>query len=378
MLYTVPDYYDEFECIAGDCEDTCCAGWQIVIDKESLKKYWNENGDYKKKLHKSIDWMQKTFHQDKEKRCAFLKEDNLCEMYQKLGEKSLCKTCQSYPRHTEEFENVREISLSLSCPVVARMLLGRKEPVQFRSEEREGEEEFVGFDPFLYSNLLDAREIIISILQDRKLSIETRMVLCMGLAYDIENRVRSGNLFSCDAVFQRYENKEYLNAASRKVSKLFINMQNRYHFNKRLFEDLWKLEILRGEWEMQLAESQYHLFGKGEKEYGRLIKRFKWWMQEESEYDWAVIAEQLMVYYVFTYFCGAVYDERIFMNLQMAVGCTEIIWNLLAARWIKNEEILDMDDIVEITYLFARELEHSDNNLKTMWRLLEKQRELFK
>lgn len=378
MLYTVPDYYDEFECIAGDCEDTCCAGWQIVIDKESLKRYWNENGDYKKKLHRSIDWMQKTFRQDKEKRCAFLKDDNLCEMYQKLGEKSLCKTCQSYPRHTEEFENVRETSLSLSCPVVARMLLGRKEPVQFRSEEREGEEEFAGFDPFLYSNLLDARELIISILQDRKLSIETRMVLCMGLAYDIENRVRSGNLFSCDAVFQRYENKEYLNAASRKVSKLFINMQNRYRFNKQLFEDLWKLEILRGEWEMQLAESQYHLFGKGEEEYGRLIKRFKWWMQEESEYDWAVIAEQLMVYYVFTYFCGAVYDERIFMNLQMAVGCTEIIWNLLAARWIKNEETLDMDDIVEITYLFSRELEHSDDNLKTMWRLLEKQRGLFK
>lgn len=378
MLYTVPDYYDEFECIADDCEDTCCAGWQIVIDKESLKRYWNENGDYKKKLHRSIDWMQKTFRQDKEKRCAFLKDDNLCEMYQKLGEKSLCKTCQSYPRHTEEFENVRETSLSLSCPVVARMLLGRKKPVQFKSEEREGEEEFAGFDPFLYSNLLDARELIISILQDRKLSIETRMVLCLGLAYDIENRVRNGNLFSCDAVFQRYENKEYLNAASRKVSKLFINMQNRYRFNKQLFEDLWKLEILRGEWEMQLAESQYHLFGKGEKEYGRLIKRFKWWMQEESEYDWAVIAEQLMVYYVFAYFCGAVYDERIFMNLQMAVGCTEIIWNLLAARWIKNEETLDMDDIVEITYLFSRELEHSDDNLKTMWRLLEKQRGLFK
>lgn len=378
MLYTVPDYYDEFECIAGDCEDTCCAGWQIVIDKESLKRYWNENGDYKKKLHRSIDWMQKTFRQDKDKRCAFLKDDNLCEMYQKLGEKSLCKTCQSYPRHTEEFENVRETSLSLSCPVVARMLLGRKKPVQFKSEEREGEEEFAGFDPFLYSNLLDARELIISILQDRKLSIETRMVLCLGLAYDIENRVRSGNLFSCDAVFQRYENKEYLNAANRKVSKLFINMQNRYRFNKQLFEDLWKLEILRGEWEMQLAESQYHLFGNGEEEYGKLIKRFKWWMQEESTYDWAVIAEQLMVYYVFTYFCGAVYDERIFMNLQMAVGCTEIIWNLLAARWLKNEETLDMDDIVEITYLFSRELEHSDDNLKTMWRLLEKQRGLFK
>ncbi len=31
MLYTIPDYYKEFSCIAADCEDTCCAGWQIVM-----------------------------------------------------------------------------------------------------------------------------------------------------------------------------------------------------------------------------------------------------------------------------------------------------------------------------------------------------------
>ncbi len=378
MLYTVPDYYNEFECIAGDCEDTCCAGWQIVIDKSSLKKYWNEEGEYREKLHKSINWLRKTFRQDENKRCAFLKEDNLCEMYQRLGEKSLCKTCQSYPRHTEEFENVREISLSLSCPVVARMLLGKKETVTFQSKECEGEEEFAGFDLFLYSNLLDAREIIISILQNRELSIEKRMVLSLGLAYDMENRVRSGNLFSCDSVFQRYEKQEYLYAAERKASKLFINMKNRYQFNKIMFRNLWNLELLREEWEMQLAESQYYLFENGEKAYGDLIKQFKWWMQEESDQDWSVIAEQLMVYYVFTYFCGAVYDERIFVNLQMAVACTEIIWNLLAARWIKNEKTLDMDDIIEIVYRFSRELEHSDDNLKTMWRLMENQKKLFK
>ena len=32
MLYTIPDYYHEFSCIAGECEDTCCAGWQLVAD----------------------------------------------------------------------------------------------------------------------------------------------------------------------------------------------------------------------------------------------------------------------------------------------------------------------------------------------------------
>ena len=39
MLYTIPDYYKEFSCIAGDCEDTCCAGWQIVIDEKSKRRY---------------------------------------------------------------------------------------------------------------------------------------------------------------------------------------------------------------------------------------------------------------------------------------------------------------------------------------------------
>ena len=30
MLYIVPDYYEEFACMADRCEDTCCAGWKIM------------------------------------------------------------------------------------------------------------------------------------------------------------------------------------------------------------------------------------------------------------------------------------------------------------------------------------------------------------
>ena len=50
MLYTIPDYYKDFRCIADKCEDTCCAGWQIVIDKESLQKYKKIRGDFKKRM----------------------------------------------------------------------------------------------------------------------------------------------------------------------------------------------------------------------------------------------------------------------------------------------------------------------------------------
>ena len=31
MIVRVPDYFSEFSCIAGDCKDSCCLGWEIDI-----------------------------------------------------------------------------------------------------------------------------------------------------------------------------------------------------------------------------------------------------------------------------------------------------------------------------------------------------------
>ena len=158
MLYTIPDYYKEFKCTADKCEDTCCAGWQIVIDEESLERYKKVRGFFKWRMLRSVDWKNGVFKQDAEKRCAFLNEQNLCDLYKACGEKSLCKTCGQYPRHIEEFEGVREITLSISCPEVARILMARKTPVTFQSYEEAGEEEYEDFDPFLFSILEDARK----------------------------------------------------------------------------------------------------------------------------------------------------------------------------------------------------------------------------
>lgn len=90
MLYTIPDYYKEFQCIANKCEDTCCAGWQIVIDKGSLQKYRKIRGDFRKRMLRSVNWILGTFHQDRNKRCAFLNENNLCDLYLAQGEEGFC------------------------------------------------------------------------------------------------------------------------------------------------------------------------------------------------------------------------------------------------------------------------------------------------
>ena len=84
MYYRKPHYYDRFVCTADKCPDTCCAGWQIFIDEDTLKSYSQVPGTFGIRLLNSIDWSQGAFEQYK-KRCSFLNEKNLCDIYKELG-----------------------------------------------------------------------------------------------------------------------------------------------------------------------------------------------------------------------------------------------------------------------------------------------------
>lgn len=349
MLYVKPDYYKEFSCVADKCEDTCCAGWKIVIDKESLKKYRKIDGPFKKRMRRSVNWLTGTFKQDKEKRCAFLNDRNLCDLYLAQGEEGFCHTCSSYPRHTEEFEGVREISLSVSCPEVARILMDRMTPVTFESYEDDVEEEYEDFDPFLFSILEDARNVMIKILQNRELPIATRAKAVLDLAKGIQEKVDSGAMFSCS---------EYIDEFEVKTSELSANIETTH----RYFRKLYRLELLKKEWDVQLNKTEMLLFADGD--YDEIGKAFSTWENEYEEMD--IHKEQLLVYFIFTYFPGAVYDGNIYLKAWMAVYCVWMIDELWKSKWLENGKTLERIEMTELVYRFSREVEHSDKNLKLL------------
>ena len=198
----------------------------------ALKKYKKVTGSFRKRLRKSINWKEGTFKQDKNKRCAFLNDENLCDMYTALGEKSLCRTCKMYPRHVEEFEDVREMTLSVSCPEVARILLGKKEPVRFLTYESNKEEEYDDFDPFLYSKLVDARKVMINILQDRSKRLDLRVGLVLAIAHDLQVRIKREDIFSIDDVFEKYQTEKAVQFVEAKLSE-----DENYAFIKKMFRN---------------------------------------------------------------------------------------------------------------------------------------------
>lgn len=356
MLHSFPDYYNEFSCIADKCEATCCAGWQIVVDEESLKRYKKVSGDFKQRIKEGVDFKEGVFYQNPGKRCAFLNQQNLCDMYIALGEEAFCETCRRYPRHIEEFENVREFTLSASCPEAARILLSRKESVTFYNVEAEAEEEeFDDFDPMLYEKLLEARGEMITLLQNRSIPVKERAAALWDFVELFQEEMDEGNLFADETLYEKLAPR---------------NPETSYEEAKALFALLHNLEFLADDWENTLLETEQTLYEAGEAEYEKIKADFAAWRAEHFQ-DWDVMLEQLLVYFVYTYFCGAVYDEYVASKVKMSVCSVFYIEEMAAASWKQNGGILSMQEFTRIVYRYSRELEHSDENLITMDKMME-------
>lgn len=374
MEYRIPHYFNEFRCVAAECEDTCCAGWAIMIDENSLEKYRNVEGAFGDRLRNSINWEDGSFLQC-DKRCAFLNEDNLCDLHIEAGERMLCDTCRDYPRHKEEYEGLREGSLSLSCIEAAKMILGCMEPVQFYTfRDEEEEEEFEDFDYLLFTKLMDAREKMIQMLQNRNIDIMIRIAAILDLAQKMQDMLDADEMFKIDELLDGFGNMDQMLLFQKEAEEHSIGENEYCSTMRKIFRTFYKLEVLNAGWPEYVKKAEFVLYGNGQRTYERNRQRFhKSIGIKSNSYDvWACWLEQLMVYFVYIYFCGAVYDGHVVEKVQTAVVSTLLIQELAIAKWVEQNETLDFNKFVDIAHRVSREIEHSDLNLNRMERLCEK------
>lgn len=132
MIYHLPDYYEKFNCIAGKCPDSCCRGWRtIAVDEKSYEKYNDSSHEFASHIRQQIKTIDnRHFFKLEEGRCPFLNEENLCDIIIEMGENMLCTTCATYPRFVYQGSDGVYACLTMSCPVVADMILTREEPFE--------------------------------------------------------------------------------------------------------------------------------------------------------------------------------------------------------------------------------------------------------
>jgi len=123
MKLYAPSYYKKFKCIADKCEHSCCIGWEIDIDSESLEKYRTLEGGYGDVIRSSISYDgEPHFILDSCERCPHLDGRGLCKIIINVGEGYLCDICREHPRFYN-FTDVAEVGIGMSCPEGARVIL---------------------------------------------------------------------------------------------------------------------------------------------------------------------------------------------------------------------------------------------------------------
>lgn len=131
----VAEYGERFRCIGPACEDSCCVGWSVPVDLETLSRYRglppsplrvlmdSEIAPTGAGSREALPSVAAKMRLRAGQECPFLGDDRLCRIQAELGEEWLCRTCAQFPRSLHRIDEIEERPLTLACPEAARLVL---------------------------------------------------------------------------------------------------------------------------------------------------------------------------------------------------------------------------------------------------------------
>lgn len=378
MEFRMPSYYKNFKCIADKCPDTCCAGWAIVIDDATLQKYENMQGKQGDYVRSRVDFEEQVYKREGV-RCAFLHESGLCNLHGKVGEKYLCKTCARYPRHFEEYGNLVEAALTMSCPVAARLIIDRKESDNFRVRQTDQRSRHSReIDVRLLDALVGARKRMFSITGNRRYTIYNRMQQLLEYGKDVQEKVFRYERLKLRRYIDALHKTHYMTERSSENdirNALMVCRQVRMH---QYMDMLLGMENIDEKWPIMVEAACKTLYETMEPAaYEEAVQGFAAYMRGR-EYEY----EHLLNYFIYTYYLGGVYDYNVQGMVKLAVVSTMLLWELGLCHWLTHGHEFTVDDQIVLCYRYSRQVEHSEDNLSSFEGILTahplfQERELF-
>ena len=121
----VPRYVTRFACVGSACEDNCCSGWLVTLDKKTFNAYRNSTHPELKPIFVKNIKRARALNNDEHygkialdpatHRCPAM-SDGLCAIQKNLNESHLSTTCFTYPRQTRRFRGQHEQAMNSVSP----------------------------------------------------------------------------------------------------------------------------------------------------------------------------------------------------------------------------------------------------------------------
>ena len=378
-----PIYLKEFKCIGGECEDSCCIGWDVDIDKFTFQQYESVSDSDMKNILKSnliknkrcqcdeIDFAKVKLGENK--RCPFLKCDNYCVIHSNLGEEYLLNVCTSFPRVTNKIDGIYEMSLAVACPEAARILLLKKDGIEFSESDEDLGKHIVSSEvntklseeAYLPVEFLkEIRETSIKIMKNRKFSLDKRLYILGEFInaledeyeYNCHNTLSFIREYDIDTIKDSYE-ENYMNYIIQVdfFKKLLTMLRVEKDIDSDRFKEYSK-EVKIG---LNLDEENY--LAKNAQMYIKAFEEYEKEFIEENSY----IFENYIVNFIYSNLFPFCERESIFDSYIMLLIRYTFIRFYLVGMYIyhkKNKETLDKalskEEVVRFIQCFSKVVEH--------------------
>lgn len=351
MKIVFPQYFAEFHCLADGCPDTCCAGWEVVLDEEAADRY-EQLGEEHSRLRERIrqatgkDGGDLIFRAEPDGRCPFLDGSGLCDIQKELGEEGLCRTCHLYPRFIGEYGGVREIGLSLSCPEAARIVLTHKGKVAFLTEDDSSVPPSLNdLDAERYFAVRQLRETALSLAQAAPLPVDERCALLLRLAKKGQKKLHKEKYGEMEGVAGRFDPHRMMGELQSCCRKCAGVEPMAY---KLLPETLISLSILRPEWKVRLEMKVREL------EMEPLVRI----RPLDAEFE-----TQFLTAFLYRYLLRSAYGGSALGYMKLCIG------SLLSVRFLGQG--CGQEELLTLARLYSREVEHDEENVARLLDIFE-------
>lgn len=322
-----PDYYRKFKCIADRCTDSCCIGWEIDIDSESVERYKHCGGNLGRRISENITVSEDGTHSfilGENERCPFLNSRNLCDIYAELGEDALCKICADHPRFRSFFSDRTEIGLGLCCEAAAEIILSRRGIFFFENPEKPSLDSFE-------NALLDIRREAFQIVSEEG---------------DVFENLDKLLKFS-EAAQLALDNGEAVSAESIYDGEIPFLKGGR--LSENAVEILEKMESISPEWDNMLAKI--------------VSENYEMAFPESVRSDINEELKQAALYFIFRHFPEALDDGDVLSKAYFAAFGCAVIYVMEGVYFRKNGEI-SFTDRINAAKLFSKQAEYSEENME--------------
>ncbi len=387
-----PSYLSQFSCIGSACEDTCCAGWNVAIDKNTYKKYNKVHSDLKPSLDKHVKRNRQSNGADDYARiamksdgfCPLLNEQQLCSVQLKLGEEYLSNVCSTYPKVSNIVNGVLEKSATLSCPEAARLALLNPDGIEFDETEellnvrnaiKNRLDTTVVNQDQLVNYFWEMRIFTIQTIQNRKYSLVERLIFLGMFFQKVQQYIQTNDISQIPQLIANYtvllEEKGLSETLEKIPSLTLIQME--------LLKSLIDTRVSRGIRNQKyfdcygefLTGIQYTKDATLEEislRYQAVHDNYYLPFMKDHEY----LLENYLVNYVFIHLFPLNFNNEIFEEYIMMIIHYALIKMHLIGMAGYHKENFGIEQIINLIYSFARTVEHSSSFLREVREILRK------